>query len=87
MGEAQESKEIKGRRLDSIRQNCIDTVANGYPGEGKVVVFGEGNPDAEIVLVGEAPGEKETKLVKPFVGQAGKNLDEFMKILGPPRLF
>lgn len=67
--------------LDRVRQECIDAVEKRYPGEGKVVVFGEGKSDANIVLVGEAPGEKETKYVRPFVGQAGKNLDEFLEIL------
>lgn len=72
---------MKESLLDIVRQECIDAVEKRYPGEGKVVVFGEGNVDADIVLVGEAPGEKETKYVRPFVGQAGKNLDEFLKIL------
>lgn len=72
---------MKEELLDEVRQECIDAVEKRYAGEGKVVVFGEGKSDAEIVLVGEAPGEKETKYVRPFVGQAGKNLDEFLEIL------
>lgn len=45
------------------------------------MVFGEGNPDAKIILVGEAPGAQEIEMGKPFVGQAGKNLDEFLEVL------
>ena len=45
------------------------------------IVFSGGNPEAHIMLVGEAPGAKEIELGKPFVGQAGKNLDEFLHIL------
>ena len=45
------------------------------------MVFGDGDDQAKIVLVGEAPGAKEIELKKPFVGQAGKNLEEFIKIL------
>jgi len=45
------------------------------------IVHGEGNIDADMVLVGEAPGSKEVELGRPFVGQAGKNLDEFLKIV------
>ncbi len=45
------------------------------------VIFGDGNPDASILLVGEAPGAKEIEQGKPFVGQAGKNLDHFLEIL------
>jgi uracil-DNA glycosylase family 4 len=34
-----------------------------------------------VVLVGEAPGQQEVVQQRPFVGQAGKNLDEFLEIL------
>ena len=40
------------------------------------VAFGEGNPDSPLVLVGEGPGEREDRLGRPFVGRAGKLLDE-----------
>lgn len=45
------------------------------------VVFGDGSTKANIVLVGEAPGEKEEQTGKAFVGAAGKNLNEFLEIL------
>jgi len=45
------------------------------------IVFSGGNPEASIMLVGEAPGAKEIELGHPFVGQAGKNLDEFLDTL------
>lgn len=45
------------------------------------VVFGEGNVGARIMLIGEAPGRFEEEQGRPFVGQAGKNLDEFLRIL------
>lgn len=44
-------------------------------------VFGEGNPDAELVFVGEAPGETEDTLGRPFVGRAGQKLDEMIKAM------
>lgn len=53
--------------------------------EGKEIVLGEGNSDADILLVGEAPGREEVKLSRPFVGMAGKNLDEFLDLLGIKR--
>jgi len=46
------------------------------------LVFGEGNPDAEIVFVGEAPGETEDRLGRPFVGRAGEKLDEMIAAMG-----
>jgi len=41
-------------------------------------VFGVGNPNADIVFVGEAPGEKEDKIGEPFVGRAGQLLDKML---------
>jgi DNA polymerase len=41
-------------------------------------VFGNGNPEADIVFIGEAPGKKEDATGVPFVGAAGKFLDEML---------
>ncbi len=46
------------------------------------MVYGEGDANARIVLVGEAPGAEETLQHRPFVGKAGKNLDSFLEALG-----
>lgn len=46
------------------------------------VVFGEGNPNSPLVIVGEGPGENEDKTGRPFVGRAGKLLDECLKECG-----
>ena len=46
------------------------------------VVFGDGDKNAIIMLIGEAPGAEEVKEGRPFVGKAGKNLNEFLEILG-----
>jgi DNA polymerase len=46
------------------------------------VVFGEGNPDADILFVGEAPGADEDRLARPFVGRAGQLLDKMMTHVG-----
>lgn len=45
------------------------------------LVFGDGSIDSKIILIGEAPGQNEVKLKKPFVGQAGKYLNEFIDVL------
>jgi uracil-DNA glycosylase family 4 len=50
-------------------------------GEG-LCVPGEGNPDAPVVLVGEAPGREEAKTGRPFVGRSGKFLRAVMKDAG-----
>lgn len=50
-------------------------------GLGKPVV-GEGNPDAEVVLVGEAPGRSEAESGRPFVGRAGQWLRQALRHIG-----
>lgn len=49
------------------------------------VVFGEGNPDADVLIVGEAPGAEEDRSGRPFVGRAGKLLDLLLTSVGLPR--
>jgi DNA polymerase len=46
------------------------------------VVFGEGNAQARVVFVGEAPGEEEDLQGRPFVGRAGRLLDEMIGMAG-----
>ncbi|MDD3662387.1 MAG: uracil-DNA glycosylase [Candidatus Pacebacteria bacterium] len=48
-------------------------------------VFGDGNPSAQIVFIGEAPGKNEDSLGKPFVGAAGKFLDKMLEEIGMKR--
>ena len=48
-------------------------------------VIGEGNHSAEIMFVGEAPGENEAKTGRPFCGRAGKVLDELLASVGIAR--
>ena len=42
-------------------------------------VFGEGDPDSNIMIIGEAPGREEDEAGRPFIGRAGKLLNEFLK--------
>lgn len=49
------------------------------------VVFGEGDPNADVVVVGEAPGMEEDRTGRPFVGPAGRLLDLLLASVGLPR--
>lgn len=49
------------------------------------LVMGDGNPDADIVFIGEAPGKKEDETGQPFVGAAGKFLDHMLAEAGMSR--
>jgi DNA polymerase len=55
-------------------------VSNGF-----FPVIGEGNHDARIVFVGEAPGRNEAKTGRPFCGAAGKVLDQLLAHVGIAR--
>lgn len=52
---------------------------------GEEIVLGDGNVDSSLLLIGEAPGKDEVRLARPFVGMAGKNLSEFLEVLGMDR--
>jgi uracil-DNA glycosylase family 4 len=54
--------------------------------EGRTnTVFGAGNPDADVVFIGEAPGEEEDKQGEPFVGRSGQLLTKILEAIGYPR--
>lgn len=64
------------RKHDKTCPHC--TTVTGHT----QTVFGEGNPDAMLMFIGEAPGEQEDKTGRPFVGRAGKKLDEIITAMG-----
>lgn len=68
----------KAAAMAALTAKCGALVREVYSASEKVVVFGDGNLDATVMLVGEAPGEQETLQGRPFVGKAGKNLDVFL---------
>lgn len=65
----------------------IDILYNNYREQfcGVQIVTGEGCISSPFVIIGEAPGKDEIKHGKPFVGAAGKNLSEFLRVLGLTR--
>lgn len=65
-------------KADIIKNNICPDLAQ----EAKNLVMGDGNIDAEIVLIGEAPGKKEDETGLPFVGAAGKFLNEMLSGAG-----
>lgn len=75
---------MKRQELDSINQ-LYKGKLQSYLNADTPLVFGDGNVDSKIVLVGEAPGKTEVEQGRPFVGQAGKNLEEFINVLGIAR--
>lgn len=64
-------------KADILKQNICPNLAE----TAKQLVFGDGNPDADIVFIGEAPGKNEDLQGIPFVGAAGKFLDEMLAMI------
>ena len=64
--------------FESLKQNCIDCRKCALGSTRTNCVFGVGNPNADLMFVGEAPGEQEDLSGIPFVGRAGQLLDKFL---------
>lgn len=71
--------------MEKFRSELAKFIAEIYEGDKKVLVYGEGVVGARVMLIGEAPGEQEALQGRPFVGKAGKNLDEFLELAGIDR--
>ena len=63
----------KQKQLDQIAQQIIDCKLCKIDKIG-VAVAGEGNPDADVVFIGEAPGKQESVSGRPFIGRSGQLL-------------
>jgi uracil-DNA glycosylase family 4 len=72
--------------LDKIAQQILDDkVCPELAEQATQLVFGDGNPHADIVFIGEAPGKNEDIQGKPFVGASGKFLSEMLETIGMKR--
>ena len=85
----EESESSPDRRREALKdlyaqaQKC--TRCTALANTRKSVVFGAGNADAELMFVGEAPGASEDEQGLPFVGRAGKLLDQLLGEIGMER--
>lgn len=68
----------KQEELEAINKKWLNDCTCGLKETATQAVPGDGNPDAEIVFIGEAPGKSEDIEGKPFVGAAGKFLNEML---------
>lgn len=72
--------------IDHLAAEIITSnVTPGLKIGAKQLVMGDGNPDADMVLIGEAPGKKEDETGVPFVGAAGRLLDSMLEAAGLSR--
>lgn len=65
--------------LDKVKADILEkNICSDLARQATQLVLGDGNPDADIVFIGEAPGKNEDEQGKPFVGAAGKFLNEML---------
>ncbi len=78
--------ESKQDKLNKIKQSILDDkICPELAQSATQLVFGEGSPDAELLFIGEAPGKNEDLQGKPFVGAAGRFLNEMLESVGLQR--
>jgi DNA polymerase len=76
----------KSQALEELQAKIIaDEICPELAAQATQLVMGDGNPDANIVFIGEAPGQKEDEQGLPFVGAAGKFLNEMLNEAGMER--
>ena len=75
------SPDAPGDTLDYIRKDLGDCVRCGLSESRTNLVFGTGNPNADLLFVGEAPGRDEDIKGEPFVGEAGKLLTKIIEAI------
>ena len=76
----------KQQLLDQIRADIVaNNICPDLAKQAKNLVMGDGNADADIVFIGEAPGKNEDEQGLPFVGAAGKFLNEMLASIGMER--
>ena len=69
------------RSWEELRQVCEQCQKCELGASRTNLVFGDGNPNAEIMFVGEGPGQQEDRTGTPFVGPAGQLLDRMLEII------
>jgi uracil-DNA glycosylase family 4 len=72
-------------RLSELRTEALVCTACRLSEGRTQVVFGDGNPEADVVFVGEAPGQHEDEQGVPFVGRSGQLLDQLLGEIGLER--
>ena len=73
--------------LEQVRKDCLSCRECPLCRTRTNVVFGVGDPAAELMFVGEGPGENEDKQGEPFVGAAGRLLDDMLDMIDLQRSF
>jgi uracil-DNA glycosylase len=76
---ATQASHPQAQTLDQVRLHMGECRSCGLSAQRTHIVFGEGNPEADLVFVGEAPGLDEDRSGRPFVGAAGQLLTRIIE--------
>ena len=79
------AKGLRIMDLDELKRRCLECRDCELCGNRHHVVFGEGNPNAKLMFIGEGPGETEDLTGRPFVGKAGQLFDKMLLAVGLKR--
>ncbi|WP_455957225.1 uracil-DNA glycosylase [Methylorubrum aminovorans] len=87
-GEAADDARARAAQMTTLEE--LEALLRGFEGCGlrftaKNLVFADGNPQARVMFVGEAPGADEDRIGKPFMGRSGQLLDRMMAAIGLDR--
>jgi uracil-DNA glycosylase family 4 len=76
---------VSARTLEELRAQLLAFEGCGLKATATQLVFADGNPNADVMIVGEAPGADEDRQGLPFVGRAGQLLDKMLAAIGLDR--
>lgn len=78
--------DMKNQKLQDLQKQVEQCTRCRLAGTRTMTVFGEGDPDAEVMFIGEGPGKQEDLTGRPFVGRAGELLTRIIELgMGIPR--
>ncbi|HOS97837.1 MAG TPA: uracil-DNA glycosylase [Deltaproteobacteria bacterium] len=83
--DARREEEAVESGLEGLRLSVMECISCPLARTRKNVVFGEGNPDAPLMFIGEGPGAHEDETGRPFVGNAGDLLTKIIRAMGLTR--
>lgn len=81
-----EAKKYKQQLLNTLYKTYTQCTACPLGNLGRThVIFGEGNPDAALMFIGEGPGQQEDLKGRPFIGRSGQLLNRIFELIGIKR--
>lgn len=81
-GEKADESQSKSEKLENLRNSFLNCDKCGLASTRTNIVFGDGNPEARLMFIGEGPGAEEDRQGLPFVGRSGQLLTKMIEAMG-----